>query len=93
MIMLKTQIFSTKLLFSSTKLILGVVFSVILAVSINAQVFVINGGFEFSETVPNQTGQWDLIHNWTNAGSTSANPDYYHSFGYNGGDLPETPLA
>ncbi|MDE0722788.1 MAG: hypothetical protein OSB28_05700, partial [Flavobacteriales bacterium] len=82
-----------KPLFRSTKFILGVVFSIISAVSINAQVFVINGGFEFSETVPNQTGQWDLIHNWTNAGSSSANPDYYHYFGYNGGDLPETPLA
>lgn len=93
MIMLKTRIKPMKPLFRSTKFIVSVVFSIISAVSINAQVFVINGGFEFSETVPNQTGQWDLIHNWTNAGSLSANPDYYHSFGYNGGDLPETPLA
>ena len=91
--MLKTQKQPTSRLFMSTKLILCVVFSIISVVYIDAQVYVINGGFEFSETVPNQTGQWDLIHNWTNAGSLSANPDYYHSFGYNGGDLPETPLA
>ena len=93
MIMLKSQTSPTKPLFRSTKFILGAMFLIITAVSMNAQVFVINGGFEFSETIPNQTGQWDLIYNWTNAGSSSANPDYYHSFGYNGGDLPETPLA
>ncbi len=93
MIMLKVKISPTKHRFIATKFILGVVFSIMSVVSVGAQVYVINGGFEFSETVPNQTGQWDLIHNWTNAGSSSANPDYYHSFGYNGGDLPETPLA
>jgi len=93
MALLKTEISPTNTFFTSTKIILGIVFSVISVVYINAQVYVINGGFEFSETVPNQTGQWDLIHNWTNAGSLTANPDYYHSFGYNGGDLPETPLA
>ena len=61
--------------------------------SFSAQVYVLNGGFEISETVPNQSGQWELINNWSNAGSAIANPDYYHTFGYNGGDLPETPLA
>ena len=93
MIMLNIQIIPTKCFLSSIKRMACVVLSFISVVTINSQVYVINGGFEFSETVPNQTGQWDLIHNWSNAGSATANPDYYHAFGYNGGDLPETPLA
>jgi hypothetical protein len=89
----KTNINKTKHAIKAMSMVLCVGVSLVLSGSFSAQVYVLNGGFEISETVPNQSGQWELMNNWTNAGSAIANPDYYHTFGYNGGDLPETPLA
>ena len=89
----KPNIIKIKLAFKTTALIVCVGVSLIFSDTLSAQVYILNGGFEISETVPNQSGQWELMNNWTNAGSATANPDYYHTFGYNGGDLPETPLA
>jgi gliding motility-associated-like protein len=59
----------------------------------NAQLEIVNGGFETNMGFPNESGMWELIYDWTNAGSSTANPDYYHEYGVDGGDLPETPLA
>jgi len=59
--------------------------------SINAQVF--NGDFENYMEIPSELGQWNLISGWTNAGSSSASPDYYHSLGSEQTDIPETPYA
>jgi gliding motility-associated-like protein len=58
-----------------------------------SQVEVLNGGFEFSKGYPSTSGLWQMMYDWTNAGSSTANPDFYHMDGNNGGDLPETPLA
>ena len=54
---------------------------------------VLNGGFENYSALPNATGQFDLVDDWTNAGSTIASPDFYHLMGEGAGDLPQTPLA
>lgn len=54
---------------------------------------VANGGFELNSGLPISTGEWALVNAWSNAGSANASPDYYHSNGSLGGDLPETPLA
>lgn len=58
-----------------------------------AQLEIINGSFEESVGLPSSSGMWDMLDGWTNTGSTSANPDFYHMDGINGGDLPETPMA
>lgn len=34
-----------------------------------------------------------LVDDWSNAGSATGNPDYFHVGGGMGGDLPETPIA
>jgi gliding motility-associated-like protein len=52
-----------------------------------------NSGFEDYSALPASTGQWQLADGWSNAGSMTASPDYYHSNGTLAGDLPETPLA
>ena len=57
----------------------------------NAQL--VNGGFESYTALPNTVGLWNLVPGWTNAGSVSSHPDYYHLDGSQGGDLPETPVA
>ena len=90
---LKTNIDKINKAIMPTCVFLSVCVFLVFSGSFSAQVYVLNGGFEISETVPNQSGQWELMNNWSNAGSAEANPDYYHTFGYNGGDLPETPLA
>ncbi|HIB76416.1 MAG TPA: hypothetical protein EYN28_06460 [Flavobacteriales bacterium] len=90
---LNTHIRSTNDVKNTTITAVCIVFIMFLAPNLYSQLQVLNGGFEFSKTVPNESGQWELINSWTNAGSEIANPDYYHTFGYNGGDLPETPLA
>ena len=59
----------------------------------SAQVEIVNGSFEQSVGLPSSSGMWDMLDGWTNTGSTSANPDFYHMDGINGGDLPETPMA
>ncbi|PCJ81288.1 MAG: hypothetical protein COA49_06130 [Bacteroidetes bacterium] len=89
----RTHISPLKRFKITTTFFLSILLITLFVPKVYSQVYVLNGGFEFSETVPNESGQWELINSWTNAGSTIANPDYYHTFGYNGGDLPETPLA
>ena len=59
----------------------------------NAQVSVVNGGFESFQSLPDASGQFHLVSGWANGGSDVAIPDYYHQLGSNGGDLPQTPLA
>ncbi len=59
----------------------------------NAQVSVVNGGFESFQSLPDASGQFHLVNGWANGGSDVAIPDYYHQLGSNGGDLPQTPLA
>jgi gliding motility-associated-like protein len=93
MISSKNHIIKINLAFKAMAMIVCVGVYSIFSNTFTAQVYILNGGFELSETVPNESGQWQLMNNWTNAGSAIANPDYYHTFGYNGGDLPETPLA
>jgi gliding motility-associated-like protein len=58
-----------------------------------SQVEVLNGGFEICKGYPSSSGMWQMMNDWTNAGSATANPDFYHMDGNNGGDLPETPMA
>lgn len=53
----------------------------------------VNGGFEVNFGFPNNIGQWHLADGWGNAGSDQTSPDYYHTGGTLGGDLPQTPVA
>ncbi|NQX92983.1 MAG: hypothetical protein HRT74_12830, partial [Flavobacteriales bacterium] len=62
-----------------------------MGLSVNAQID--NGGFEGNSGLPNNTGQFNLVNAWSNAGSSMSSPDYYHNNGTAGGDLPETPIA
>lgn len=57
------------------------------------QAQVVNGGFESCASFPTSSGQFSLVQSWANGGSDVAIPDYYHLFGSEGGDLPQTPLA
>ena len=68
-------------------------FAVFYPSSYFSQLEIINGGFEDYLGLPSNSGMLHLTDNWTNSGSLTANPDYYHMDGLNGGDLPETPLA
>lgn len=43
--------------------------------------------------MPVAPGMWHLLSGWSNAGSGSATPDFFHLDGSLGGDLPETPIA
>lgn len=52
-----------------------------------------NPGFENSNALPSNVGQFYLAEGWSNAGSAIADPDYYHYLGSLGGDIPETPVA
>ena len=52
-----------------------------------------NGGFEYYFGLPQNLGDWDNCHGWTNAGSNSSTPDYFHEGGGVAADLPETPVA
>ena len=65
--------------------------ALVFSAQVNAQV--VNGGFESYTALPNTVGLWNLVPGWTNAGSLSSNPDYFHLDGSQGGDLPETPVA
>ena len=58
-----------------------------------SQVQIRNGNFESFSQLPEESGQFGLVEGWTNGGSQTAMPDYYHELGSNGGDLPQTPLA
>lgn len=58
-----------------------------------AQNLVSNGNFEYYFGLPQNLGDWQSCSQWTNAGSATSSPDYFH---YNGGlaaDLPQTPAA
>ena len=52
-----------------------------------------NGSFEVCTAYPSQTGQIDLASGWSNAGSSSASPDYFHYAGNMAGDIPVTPVG
>jgi len=52
-----------------------------------------NPGFENHTGVPSNVGQYYLADGWSNAGSSASDPDYYHYFGSQGGDIPQTPVA
>jgi len=52
-----------------------------------------NPGFEAYSTLPDNTGQFSRCIGWSNAGSTSASPDYYHYSASSSADLPITPMA
>jgi gliding motility-associated-like protein len=67
--------------------------AVLLSFSLTAFAQIPNPGFEDVSALPTTTGQWNLANSWTNAGSSIANPDLFHSDGSVGGDLPETPIA
>ena len=76
---------------SITTVILG--FAFLISSSLQAQLGIVNGDFEDYYGLPNSSGMWDMMDGWTNTGSSTANPDFYHMDGINGGDLPETPMA
>ena len=92
--MMNTHKLSTKNLLC---LVTGAVFCVSFSFTSIAQedsgVSVLNGGFEQNSGLPYESGMWELMTHWSNTGSESANPDYYHLDGVAGGDLPETPMA
>lgn len=54
---------------------------------------IVNPNFEVASAYPTTTGQWQVLQGWSNAGSTTASPDYYHYFGSSQADIPETPMA
>lgn len=62
-------------------------------VSTEAQSQLVNPGFEQSTAMPVAPGMWNLLPGWSNAGSGSSSPDFFHLDGALGGDLPETPIA
>lgn len=80
-----------KITTSITLLMLG--FAFLIPSYTVAQLEIVNGNFENYFGLPNSSGMWDMMDGWTNSGSTTANPDYFHMDGVNGGDLPETPMA
>ena len=61
--------------------------------SASAQVEVVNAGFESHSMLPHASGQFYVVDGWAHGGGAEAMPDYYHQFGTDGGDLPQTPLA
>lgn len=52
-----------------------------------------NPGFESYSSLPDNTGQFSRCIGWSNSGSTSASPDYYHYSASSSADLPITPMA
>ncbi|MFZ6052605.1 T9SS type B sorting domain-containing protein [Halocola ammonii] len=54
---------------------------------------VYNGGFEYYFGLPQNLGDWGNCDGWTNAGSDTSTPDYFHEGGSMAADLPETPVA
>ena len=53
----------------------------------------VNPSFEVCSSFPSNTGQWQVVDHWNNAGSLLASPDYYHYLGSDAADVPETPMA
>ena len=78
---------------SINPLVLIFIFSVFSPYTLCSQLEIINGSFEDYSGLPSSSGMWNMMDGWSNAGSTTANPDYFHMDGVDGGDLPETPLA
>lgn len=72
--------------------ILACAFALLFTTVTEAQLLV-NGSFESYTGLPNNVGMWELVPGWSNAGSISSHPDYYHLDGSLGGDLPETPVG
>lgn len=63
-----------------------------------AQNLVPNPGFENYSSLPDNWGQWDRVHDWTNAGGVPASgyyadPDYFHTSGIGVVQLPSTSPA
>ena len=52
-----------------------------------------NGSFEQCTAYPSQPGQIDLVAGWSNAGSATASPDFFHYAGNMAGDIPVTPVG
>jgi gliding motility-associated-like protein len=65
----------------------------ILCCSLATNAQIINGSFEQFSAIPSNMGQWQVVNAWTNAGSLTSSPDFYHYNGSVATDLPETPLA
>lgn len=53
----------------------------------------LNPGFELYSSLPDNTGQFSKAIGWSNAGSSSAAPDYYHYSANSSADIPQTPMA
>jgi gliding motility-associated-like protein len=66
---------------------------IILAFAAPAGAQLVNGGFETCSAFPSNTGQWQVVQGWNNAGSMVASPDYFHYNAPAAADIPETPLA
>ena len=81
----------SKKLISIFLLMLG--FTLLTTETSHAQVQIINGSFENYQGLPSSSGMWNMMDGWSNSGSFTANPDFYHMDGVEGGNLPETPLA
>ena len=71
----------------------SVVLTWALSVPSEANAQLVNPGFEQSTAMPVAPGMWNLLPGWSNAGSGSSSPDFFHLDGALGGDLPETPIA
>lgn len=54
---------------------------------------IVNGGFENNTGIPTNLGQWQVVQGWTNSGSLTSSPDYFHINGTVATNLPETPMA
>ena len=78
---------------SINAMVVALVFSMFFPNTLSSQLEIINGSFEDYSGLPSSSGMWNMMDGWSNAGSTTANPDYFHMDGVDGGDLPETPLA
>ena len=77
--------------FTAVKKLLSVLCSALLFTGLSAQVK--NGGFESCSAYPTQLGQVSLLSGWTNAGSSTSTPDFYHYAGGLAGDIPVTPVG
>lgn len=70
--------------------------ALILSLTIPAHIAIgqlFNGGFETCSNYPTAPGQISLVSGWSNGGSASATPDFYHYAGNMAGDIPVTPVA
>ncbi|MCH1583224.1 MAG: hypothetical protein L7S63_08900, partial [Flavobacteriales bacterium] len=75
--------------------ICGLAWSLLLwgGVQSEAHAQLVNPGFEVSSSLPSAPGMWHLLPGWNNALSGLSSPDFFHTNGTLGGDLPETPVA